>query len=326
MAQEVQDADPTGRYSTVLLAVCPLPRSKLAADDACIKTVKADRLMTFTNVGKPVVPYILEVRPTLRQFAGSMATMLRALQYFHAAGVYHNDLHASNVMLDPATGVARCIDFGGPDFLRNALKKFNFTLHWSHSPVDMFALCLATGQPWSKDRPTIPDAVRILTKIMGAYYSSGGRHTPHTILERVLFWPVQEMARLKHEPVRRKAFFDQNLQNNEAVLTRALTLNAAYARAQRFDKAHPVWPPLDVFSVGTTGLVGMQVLKDEGLDTRDAPAGLQDDLMQLFTDMVNPVIPERPTAAQAWEAMQGLCTKHAVAIPPAEPMLGGASD
>jgi cyanate permease len=66
----------------------------------------------------------------------------------------------------------------------------------------------------------------------------------------------------------------------------------------------------------------MQIMQDRGLDTAAGLAGLKADLMQLCTNLVTPLIAARPTAAQAWDAVQVLCAKHGVAIPPAEPMLG----
>jgi hypothetical protein len=324
IAEVVRKADPTGQYSTVLLAACNLDRRRLPDEDRCPPPVKskANKLMTFTNVGKPLAKY-LQTQPdvTLQQFAGTMATMLRALRHFHAAGVYHYDLHDDNIMVEPSTGVVRFIDFGGQEFLKHIYNKFNFTLHWSHPYVDLYALRIAAQKDLEQK------AIQNLVNIVPAYYRVKGYHmrpaAPDTILERVLFWPVGQLSAFDPRDAVNKAKFQaQHKQETTEMLQRVLTENVAYIKAVPFKPSDPVWAPLDVFGAGAAGLVGMQIMQDRGLDTAAGLAGLKADLMQLCTNLVTPLIAARPTAAQAWDAVQVLCAKHGVAIPPAEPMLG----
>ena len=297
-AKMVRDADPTGTYSGVLLAACKLPpQMQDYKGDACTKAVKPSWLLTFVNVGVPIVRYVRDRRPTPPQFAATTATLVRALDYFHRRAVYHYDLNDGNVLVDPATGMGRLIDFGGLAFLQFKLAKYNYLMHWSHSPVDMMVLCRNTGRALiGAEDGSFESMAKLFTGTMTAWFSSPTRNTPPLVMERVL------------------------MVNSQPLVKDILMANDAYVEKQKrsgaFNAKTPAWPALDVFGLGTTLLVALQALVESPGAAADPMTAA---LLELATDMVQPVTASRPTAAQVWAAVQALCARFGVPIPPPQP-------
>jgi hypothetical protein len=297
-AKMVREADPTGTYSGVLLAACKLPpQMQDYKGDACTKAVKPSWLLTFVNVGVPIVRYVRDRRPTPAQFAATTATLVRALDYFHRRAVYHYDLNDGNVLVDPATGMGRLIDFGGLAFLQFKLAKYNYLMHWSHSPVDMMVLCRNTDRALiGAEDGSFESMAKLFTGTMTAWFSSPMRNTPPLVMERVL------------------------MVNSQPLVKDILMANDAYVEEQKrsgaFNLEHPAWPALDVFGLGTTLLVALQALVESPGAAADPMTAA---LLELATDMVQPVTASRPTAAQVWAAVQALCARFGVPIPPLQP-------
>jgi hypothetical protein len=108
--------------------------------------------------------------------------------------------------------------------------------------------------------------------------------------------------------------------NSQPLVKDILMANDAYVKDQKrsgaFSLERPAWPALDVFGLGTTLLVALQALVESPGAAADPVTAA---LLELATGMVQPVIASRPTAAQVWAAVQALCARFGVPIPPPQP-------
>jgi hypothetical protein len=122
MAARVAAVDPGGLYTAPLLDQCPVPpvlplrncdmdivtRFKTRSDAAL--RAQFETMLVFRNGGPSAAKAMAAM--SARAFAASGQHLVQGLAALHAGGLTHNDIRPLNMVVSPADGLGRFIDFG----------------------------------------------------------------------------------------------------------------------------------------------------------------------------------------------------------------------
>jgi hypothetical protein len=350
--EQLRAADPSGMYSAVLLEACDVPgtaefdaeatdciRSKFAMRSAtAVRPIL--RALTMSNVGKPLLKYMQDLKTATdatlattdlhlqmdvhvdmyKTVVAVFATAVRALAHFHAHGLYHYDLNMGNVVVDGA-GVARLIDFGGVAFRDRLL--IGCKPEYSRAPdgslvtkevpkeqYDIYPMLLFAAY-------LNPFDLMVLFGFKSAANLAANLRTPGLNVEdkHMWFYRLVDYWYCNHV---------QNLRDVPRVLRHVVVIDDPAAFDAVFDAnvawwttpGDAKWGAFDVYSLAYSFALATNLPVAK---SRASPFPVANDLAALLVAMVNPQTDKRPTAQQAWIAVQALCAAHGVVVPPASP-------
>jgi hypothetical protein len=350
--EQLRAADPSGMYSAVLLEACDVPgTAEFDAEAAeCIRSKFAMRsatavrptlrALTMSNAGKPLLKFLQDLQAATNATLAAtdlhlqmdvhvdmyktvitvFATAVRALVHFHAQGLYHYDLNMGNVVVDGA-GVARLIDFGGTTFrdrlligckpeYRRAADGSVVAAEVPKEQYDIYPMLLFAAY-------LNPFDLMVLFGFKSAANLAANLRTPGRNVEdkHMWFYRLVDYWYCNHV---------QNLRDVPEVLRRAVVVDDPVAFEAVFDAnvawwttpGDAKWGAFDVYSLAYSFALATNLpVNRKGASLFP----IAKDLAALLVAMVHPQTDKRPTAQQAWLAVQTLCAAHGVVVPPASP-------